>query len=71
MVAGRRNVECLAWWEGRQKGEKEGERKKSVLTSVCEGFQSLPSGCSTSRWVLGCKCKEVANASQAATKELL
>lgn len=62
---------CLAWWEGRQKGGKEGGEKKSIPKSVCEGFQSLPSGHSTSRWVLECKCKEVAHASQAATKELL
>lgn len=75
------NGRCLAWWQeeckvfglggqGRQKGKKKG-KKKSVPTSICEGFQSLPSGQSTSRWVSGYERQEVANACQAATKELL
>lgn len=53
------------------KKEKKRGKKKSVPTSVCEGFQSLPSGQATSRWVSRCECQEVANASQAATKEFL
>lgn len=63
---GRRNVERLAWWEGRQKGEKEGKKKQQPLSpqvfvrvfSCCH--QGIPpeGGCwgkSVRKWLMPAK----------------
>lgn len=60
---GRRNVERLAWWEGRQKGEKEGKKNPSPEVFVrvfSRCHQGIPpqGGClsaSVRKWLMPAK----------------